>query len=286
MRGARPVAALEAVVGEAVAAQPGEVLLAATSGGPDSVALAALLGSASRSVGATLVLAHVNAALRPSAWQDEGVVLALGVSLGARVVAVSLAPGGSAEARLRHERYAALARIAKQTGARRIFTAHHAGDQTETVLLALFRGTGSEGLSGMAPVRALGDGLELVRPLLGVEPQRLRAYCAVRHLAFVLDPTNADRAYRRNAVRAALASLRSDFPHLDAAVARCAAILREEAAALPRATLRATLRREIATATGDTRDVSFERLDAAARALERGAAGRHFLRRDLEIVVE
>jgi len=286
VRGAAPFAALEAMVAEAVAPAQGEVLLVAASGGPDSTALAALLAAAARRSDARLVLGHVNHALRPGAWQDEALVLAAATALHAGVRTASLAPGPHDEARLREERYAWLAAAAREAGARRVFAAHHAGDQTETLLLALFRGAGPDGLCGMAPVRALGPGVELVRPLLGVEPELLRAYCAAKHLPFALDPSNADRRYRRNAVRAALAELRPSFPRLDAAVARCAAILREERAGGARAGLRARLRTELQRTGGDVRDVTFERLDAAARALERGSPGRHFVRRGVELVLE
>ena len=286
MRGARPFAALEADLAARVAMAAGETLVVATSGGPDSVALAALLAPVARECGGSLVLAHVNADLRANAWQDEAVTLSLGASLGARVVAVSLPKGSADEARLRDERYAALDVIARDANASRIVTAHHAGDQTETVLLALLRGAGPNGLTGMAPQRALASGTLVLRPLLGCEPETLRAYAAAHHLPYAVDPSNGDLAYRRNAVRAALETLRPSFPHLDAAVARCAAILREERDRMPRAEQRARLREAIVEATGDARDLSFERLDAAARALERGTPGRHFLRRGVELIVE
>jgi tRNA(Ile)-lysidine synthase len=286
MRGAKPLAALEARVARTVAARAGEVLLAAVSGGPDSTALAALLAQAAGRAGARLVLGHVNHGLRRGAWQDEAVVLSLGASLGARVVCRSLPAGSPDEARLRDERYAALAEMARGAGAERIFTAHHAEDQTETVLLALFRGTGPAGLCGMPEERDLEPGLRLVRPLLASEPEALRGYCAALHLPYALDPTNLDERYRRNAVRAALPLLREAFPHLDAAVARCAAILASERAGTRSALVRERLRAELEALTGDARDVTFERLDAAARAIERGARGRHFLRRDVEVIVK
>ena len=154
------------------------------------------------------------------------------------------------------------------------------------MLLALLRGAGPGGLTGMARERVLASGTVVLRPLLGCEPEKLRAYAAAHDLPYVADPTNSDVAYRRNAVRAALETLRPSFPHLDAAVARCAAILREEREGTSRAHQRARLREAIVEATGDARDLSFERLDAAARALERGTPGRHFLRRGVELVVE
>ena len=286
MRGARPERELELLAARECAFVAGESVVVAASGGPDSTALAALAARAARDADATLVLAHVNHALRDGAWQDEGVVLAAGSLLRARVVTVGLEPGPGAEARLREERYAALVAIARDCGAARILTAHHAADQTETVLLALFRGTGPAGLCGMPRRRAAAPGISLERPLLGVEPETLLAYCAAQHLPYVLDPTNDDVTYARNAVRATLPSLRGAFPHLDAAVARCATILREERDGEPRAALRERLRVEVAAATGDARDVSFERLDSAARAIERGRPGRHFLRHGVEVIVE
>ncbi len=274
MRGAKPERSLETRFAEVAGLEAGEVAVAATSGGSDSGALAALLTRAAAGVGARVVLAHVNHALRTSAWQDEAVVLALGAALQTRAMSVSLAVGSPAEARLRDERYAALAQIARQVGARRIFTAHHARDQTESVLLALFRGAGPRGLGGMPRERELAPGVALVRPLLGIEPAELRAYLVRRRLPFALDPQNSDLAYRRNAVRAALAELRRAFPHLDAAVARCATIAREEREALPRALVREGLRREL-SAAGRARDLTFERLDAVARALENVISAEH-----------
>jgi len=250
------------------------------------VALAALATEAAARSGATIVLGHVNHAVRERSWQDEGVALAVGAFLGVRVASASLGPGPASEARLRDERYAALATMAREAGARRIATAHHARDQAETVLLALLRGTGPDGLAGMPATRELATDLQLVRPLLDIEPETLAAYCAARRLPYAIDPTNADLGFRRNALRAALVPLREAFPHLDAAVARCAAILREERAGEPRARLRTELRAALGASGLGTRDVSFARLDAAARALERGSAGRHFLRRGVEVIVE
>ena len=166
VRGAKPLAAFEARIARAVAARDGEVLLAAVSGGPDSAALAALLARICEGARCTLVLGHVNHGFR-----------------------------------LRRERYAVLLGMAAKSGATRIFTAHHAADQTETVLLALFRGAGPAGLCGMPAVRELEPGVELVRPLLQVEPEALRTYCAALHLPFALDPTNEELEYRRNAPR-------------------------------------------------------------------------------------
>ena len=285
MRGSHPERSLERLVAEAVRPRTGEVLVAAVSGGPDSVALAALLAHGAAPAGAHVVVAHVNHGARPGSDQDEAVVLALGSTLGLRVVTRRLEPGPAGEARLRRGRYAALGEIARNVGARRIFTAHQAEDQTETVLLALFRGTGPAGLAGMPPVRRLGAGLSLERPLLAATKAQLTAYALARRLPFALDPTNESPGYRRNAVRRALGDLRGSFPGLDAAVARWAAIARQERAGAEPALIRRDLRAELAAALGDARDLTFERLDAAARSVAERRPGRHFLRPGVELVV-
>lgn len=285
MRRAHPERALESAFDASVAAKPGETVVAAVSGGPDSGALAALLARHVAARGATLALAHVNHAVRPTADRDEAVVLALGAALGARTLVRRLAPGSSAEARLRDARYAALASAARQAGATRVFAAHHAEDQTETVLLALFRGAGPLGLAGMARERGLAQGIALIRPLLGVPKARLVAYCAERRLPYALDPTNAEAGFRRNALRRSLDDLRATFPDLDAAVARWAAIAREEREGSRRAALRGAVRGSLHEAVGELRDVSLERVDAVARALESGRPGRHFVREGVELIV-
>lgn len=282
MRGAQPDRHLESHVAEALALQRDETLLVAASAGPDSTALAALAVRAATVAGARVFLGHVNHAVRGSAWQDEGVALAIGAALGVRVVCRSIDPGSGGEARLRTARYRALAGLAASVGARRVATAHHARDQAETVLLALFRGSGARGLAGMEPVRPLAGGIELVRPLLRVAPETLVDYCRRRDLPHALDATNADLRIRRNALRAALATLRETFPALDEAVARCAQILRDEAEQTARSELRASLRRSLAGQIG-LADVSFERIEAAARLVESGRPGRVFIKPGVEL---
>jgi tRNA(Ile)-lysidine synthase len=258
----------------------GSVVVAAVSGGPDSVVLAAVLDRVGAADGVEVVFGHVNHGIRESAWQDECVVLALGARLGRRVIVAAPAPGGDDEAALRAARYGALEAMARETGARAVAVAHVAEDQTETVLLALFRGTGLEGLGGMAPVRPLAEGIDLVRPFLRLDRSTLRSELGRVGLPYVLDPTNADRRYRRNALRARLDGLREEFPQLDAAVARCAEIVRSELAGDPRAQDRRALRRQLRE-RDLLRDVPFERIEAA---LDAGPEGRVFLKPGVDVV--
>lgn len=280
MRGARPGAALDGEVRRTVRFGSGDTVVLACSGGPDSVALAAVLDRLARAGGFELVLGHVNHGLRQSAWQDECVVLAAGARLGRPVRTASLGPGPDDEATLRARRYEELTGIARVAGARAVVTAHTAEDQTESVLLALFRGTGLRGLAGMAPRRPLAPGVDLLRPLLRVPSARLASALRPAGLAYAIDPTNADPRYRRNALRARLAGLREDFPHLDAAVARCAEIVRAELSGDERAAERSALRSRLRE-RDLLDDIPFERIEAALAA---GPRARVHLKRGVHSV--
>ena len=189
------------------------------------------------------------------------------------------------EQRLRAARYAALAAAAKRRDCGVIATAHHAEDQSETVLLALLRGAGPSGLRGMPLRRELTPGLDLARPLIGVSSEALRGYCHVNALPYAVDPTNSERALRRNAVRDALKTLRPLFPGLDRAVARAAELTAHEREATPRALLRRSIREQLA-AQDDLRDVDFAHVEAAVRALERGRSGSFLMKPGIVLRIE
>ncbi len=257
----------------------------ACSGGPDSVALASLLAELQSKLELTLTLGHVNHAQRASAWQDEAVVLRLGAMFDFPVATIDLPPTPHNEADLRKGRYHGLGELASRYGATAVATGHTAEDQTETVLLALFRGTGLSGLRGMPERRPLATGIALVRPLLGIGRASLRRYCHRRMLPYALDPSNADLGGRRNAVRAALEDLRGVFPALDAAVSRTSDIVRREVEAAEPAALRRRVRAILRDAEV-LRDVSFEHIEAAARGAKNARSGRFFITRGVELRIK
>jgi tRNA(Ile)-lysidine synthase len=277
MRGAKPQASIEQSIERDGVIARGERVVIACSGGADSVALAQVLHAVRAPMELDLVLAHVNHGTRPSAWQDECVVLRLGAAFGMPVRIATLEGSPRDEARLRDARYEALARIARESGAGVVATAHHREDQSETVLLALFRGAGPNGLAGMRPRRTLAPGIDLARPLLKFGEAELRHTCHAHALPYAVDPTNVDPEIRRNAVRNALDALRPLFPGLDAAIARTADVLGEEAAGSPRADLRRRVRETLAAHVG-LRDVDFHHVEAAVRAMERGRSGRFHIK--------
>ena len=285
MRGARPQREVERAIEAGGVLRRGERVLIACSGGPDSVALTAAMHAVKKPIGISICAAFVNHGLRESAWQDECVVLQVAAQFEIPLEIVALDRVARSEARLRAARYDALIDAANRRGCDVIATAHHAEDQSETVILALLRGAGSTGLSGMRGRRPLAPGVSLARPMIGVAPEALRAYCHAHALPYAVDPTNARTNLRRNAVREALTALRPLFPGLDAAVARAAEVVAEERDGSRRAQLRKAVREQLSTEE-DLRDIYFVHVEAAVRALEAGRSGTFQMKPGIALRIE
>jgi tRNA(Ile)-lysidine synthase len=215
---------------------PGDRVLAALSGGPDSVALVALLQALREEMPLEVRLAHFNHRLRDEAGEDERFVRDLA---GRWVLPLT---AGSADVRSfarrrkmnleeagRELRYRFLRRAAADGGATKIATGHTMTDQAETVLMRLMRGTGLAGLAGIAPIVA-GSPCPVVRPLLGISGPDLRAWLDARGLPFREDASNRDGRFLRNRIRSRLLPemVRSYEPQIVAHLARLAGIVRED----------------------------------------------------------
>jgi tRNA(Ile)-lysidine synthase len=188
---------------------PGRRVLAAVSGGPDSVVLAHWLSVQARRKGFEVALLHVNHGLRgEAAERDAEFVRALGARLGLRAAVVRADVKGRAkksgqglEEAGRKERYRALIARARRGRFDAVATGHQLDDQAETVLLHLLRGTSLEGLGGIPPKRPLAPGVELIRPLLPLTREEIMAYLEIHELAWRDDRTNRDPKFTRNWVR-------------------------------------------------------------------------------------
>jgi tRNA(Ile)-lysidine synthase len=195
--------------------QPGQKVLVATSGGPDSLSLLHLLHRMADALGITLHVAHINHGLRPEAAAEavavkkQAILLGLPVSV-SRVDVKSLQEKGlSLQTAARYARYGALVHLAKRVGAERIATAHHRDDRVETMLMRLLSGCGLDGLAGIPVRRRLLHGIEVVRPFFNVSREEIEQYCEINRLIPLMDPSNERPVYLRNRVRLQL------IPHLE-----------------------------------------------------------------------
>ncbi len=195
-------------VADALKTDVHRVVVAAVSGGRDSMVLLHLLVSLRREVDFPLRVCHVHHGLRgEEADRDAEFVHRQALRYGipfilerVDVIGRLLERGGSEEAVARELRYEALRRAADAFGSCVILTAHHQGDQAETVLSRFLRGSGLRGLRGMDARRPLGSH-HLVRPLLDVSPQQMNRYADGYNLQFVDDSTNRLLHYQRNRIR-------------------------------------------------------------------------------------
>jgi tRNA(Ile)-lysidine synthase len=214
--------------------EPGDLVLAACSGGADSLALAAALAFEAPRLGLRGGGVTVDHRLQPgSAEQAQAAASAMQamgldpVRIAGAEVARAGAPGyPGPEAAARAARYLALDRAADETGAAAILLGHTSDDQAETVLLGLARGSGARSLAGM-PERSG----RCLRPLLGIGRARTRAACAALGLEPWQDPQNADPAFARARVRHRLMpALEQELgPGVAQALARSARQLRADA---------------------------------------------------------
>lgn len=189
-------AALMAPLGPFV---PGRRVIAAVSGGPDSLCLAWLL----RQWGAPRAII-VDHALRPDSAEEAARTLERlhAMQVPARIVRIQVPPGPALGARARAARYDALLAGCREEGLPDLVLGHHVRDQAETQILRARRGSGPAGLAGMAAVSWRGDA-RLLRPLLGIDPARLRITLRAAGFGWAEDPGNTDPATARGALRQA-----------------------------------------------------------------------------------
>jgi len=231
-------AKLAAFFADYVSAAAPVSLLAAVSGGADSMALLYALARLRDTTPAIagLHVGHINHQLRGKASDADAVFVAehatqlgLACTIEKADVALAMTAGGeSLETAARQERYRLLSAIAKQANCSAIALAHTADDQAETVLHRLIRGTGLRGLAGISPCRRHED-LTLWRPLLAVSRREVEDYLASRGVPYRQDVSNDCLDHTRNRLRHELLPLlRANYnPNINDCLTQLAAIARD-----------------------------------------------------------
>ncbi|HOD34507.1 MAG TPA: tRNA lysidine(34) synthetase TilS [Syntrophales bacterium] len=214
--------------------QPGDRVLVAVSGGPDSVALLRVLQRLSEKWRLRICGAYFNHRLRgPESRAEETFVeslfqyLSLPLEKGRMDARVKhTKTRGNLEEICREARYRFLESVRRKLGFDKVALGHHRGDQVETVLMHLLRGSGLEGMKGMLPVR---DAI-YIRPLLEATREEILLFLQKEGLRYVLDRTNESEAFHRNRVRHHLLRqvLNSYNPRVEENISHLAGIVREE----------------------------------------------------------
>jgi tRNA(Ile)-lysidine synthase len=175
---------------------------AAVSGGPDSMAMLSML---SRSASVPIYAYTVDHGLRDGSAEEArqvGEWVKGWPNVKHRILTWE---GEKPQSRImegaRRARYALLEKAMREDGAQVLFIAHHQDDQAETFLTRLAKGSGLDGLSGMAPVQRLESGIVLARPFLESSKEELVSFCTENGIPYVTDPSNQNDAYLRPRLR-------------------------------------------------------------------------------------
>jgi tRNA(Ile)-lysidine synthase len=194
------------------------IVLAAISGGQDSMAMLSILHLLHKELDFGLMIAHFDHRLRTSGEQDRLLVeeftksRSLELITGSQDVAeLAAASGDTIEEAARKARYEFLYHCANECEASRIATGHTKDDQIETVVMRMMRGCGLRGLAGIPVQRG-----KLIRPLLATGREDTHAYCIACNISPAIDPSNEDPQFFRNRIRLeVLPFLRTIQPSVD-----------------------------------------------------------------------
>ncbi len=214
---------------------PGDRVVVAVSGGPDSVCLLNILYGLRQALEVELAVAHLDHGLRPAVDEDETRFVAslahdLNLPFFTQKLKEALNPGdASLEEKAREFRYRFFDQVKSRASAQKIALGHTLDDQAETVLMRLLRGSGPSGLSGIPPVR---DNT-IIRPLIEMTRGEVQGYLQKRRLHYMTDASNADPTYLRNHIRLNLMPrLEAIQPRVVERLAQTADIMRAEKAYL------------------------------------------------------
>ncbi|MGD9234342.1 MAG: tRNA lysidine(34) synthetase TilS, partial [Desulfobacterales bacterium] len=214
--------------------EPKDSVIIGVSGGPDSVALLHVLFLIASRFSLKLGVAHLNHCLRRNDSDKDAQfveVLAKKYDLPCYthkkdVLKYQIENKLSLEEAARRVRYTFLNNVADTMQYNKIAVGHHSDDNAELILMNLFRGSGTQGLSGIPPVRDH----KIIRPLIELNRSELIAFLSQNKLEYVSDESNTDTKYLRNRVRHDLIPLIKTAynPNISETLNRLSSIIRSE----------------------------------------------------------
>ncbi len=213
---------------------PGDVVLAAVSGGPDSVFLLHVLARLKNKLKIKkIAVCNLDHGLRGKESRDDSLFVKktaakLGLEFIHKKIDLKSNDDLSTEELARRERYKFFRFAAEKAGANVIATGHTLDDQAETVLMRLIKGASLKGIVGIPPARDEGS-FKVIRPLIEFEKREIVKYLDESGLSYRTDSTNAEPVYFRNVVRSEIIPFLEKYnPRLKRSLFSLAEHLRED----------------------------------------------------------
>ncbi len=182
----------------------GDKVVIGVSGGPDSICLLHILNEIKNELNFKIYVAHINHMIRKEAEEETTYVKEFCEKLGIecyikRIDVIKIANNlkRGTEETGRQIRYEFFNEILEKTNSNKIATAHNNNDKVETILMNILRGSGSNGLKGIEPIRDK----KYIRPLINISRDEIENYCKTNKLEPKIDKSNDDNIYTRNKVR-------------------------------------------------------------------------------------
>ncbi len=210
----------------------GENILVGVSGGADSMCLLHILTQAKEKLKFNLFVCHVNHSIRgEEADRDQKLVEDFAKSLGAKcitekvdAIGFSKKRGLTLEEGARILRYEVFDKLRREYAIDKLYLAHNKGDQAETVLMHIARGSSIAGASGMKE-----EGEFVCRPLLGVSREEILSYNKKNNVPYIIDSTNLDNSYSRNFIRnEVLPLLKVHYPNIEDSLSKFAKLCAQD----------------------------------------------------------
>ncbi len=255
--------------------RPGDIILAAVSGGPDSIFLAHALNKLKKKLGIQhLVICNLDHGLRGSeSAEDSRFVKEYAASLGLDFIHKKVeikkvkAKNISVEEAARETRYKFFNEAAGRIGAAVIATGHTLDDQAETVLMRLIKGASLKGIVGISPSRDEGS-LRLIRPLIELEKPEIVNYLDENDIPYRIDSSNLEPVYFRNVVRAEIIPFLEKYnPRLKRVLSNLAEHLREDFEYI--AGEKTRIRNEISRKAGSGVEIKLKDIAVQPRAIQK-----------------